>query len=143
MKIVAIVSCLVLTVGAGIAFSQGGGGPVAAQKPDAGQKIDVLERDLVSTRQKLEEVTAELVETKTVLAKTILYLDAQAKSAAAMKDVLEQSESAGFTKGINFESREILLRGWREQLDALQQNVPSPIPPKAETKGATEKAPTR
>lgn len=139
MKTALAVSFLALTTVGSLALTRAEEGSVAAQKPDATQKIDVLERDLISTRQKLEEVSAELVETKTLLAKTIGYLEAQSKSAATMKETLDQAETAGFTKGINFESREILLRGWREQLDALQQNVPTPLPPKSEAKPATDK----
>ena len=56
------------------------------------------------------------------------YIDAQSKAAKAMVDVLDAAEKAGFTFGINPESRELLLKGWREELDTLQQGVPTPLP---------------
>ena len=52
------------------------------------------------------------------------YLDAQAKSAAAMEKVLDDAEKAGFTYGINPDSRHLLLRGWRDQLSAMQKDLP-------------------
>lgn len=119
MKTIFSAAFVVLAVGTGLAFSQGQG------TPDASKKIEVLENDLISTRQKTEAMVLELVETKTMLAKTIQYLDAQAKNAAAMSAALDDSERAGFTFGINPESRQILLRGWREQLAAMQAEVPT------------------
>ena len=47
--------------------------------------------------------------------------------------VLEQSEGLGFTAGINFRSREVLLAGMRELLRGLQKNVPGQ--PKPAKKG--------
>jgi hypothetical protein len=64
------------------------------------------------------------------------YIDAQAKAAKAMAAVLDESEKAGFTYGINAGSREVLLRGWREELEGLQQGVPSPLPAPREAKDA-------
>lgn len=124
MKTALCVSLLVLAVGAGFATSQTPGGP------DLATKVDALEKDLVGTRQKLEDVTRELQETRTQCAQVLVYLDNQARQATTMKETLDQAEAAGFTKGINYESREILLRGWRVQLDALQQNVPALPAPK-------------
>jgi hypothetical protein len=45
-----------------------------------------------------------------------------------MESVLDESEKAGFTYGINASSRELLLSGWRDQLAAQQENLPSPLP---------------
>jgi len=61
------------------------------------------------------------------------YLDAQSKAARGMARTLDESEKAGFTYGMNPESRHVLLKGWRAQLSALQKDVPGA---KAATAGA-------
>ncbi|MBL8857060.1 MAG: hypothetical protein JNL28_00965 [Planctomycetes bacterium] len=119
---------VILLVGGGVAFSQGQG-----PTPPPAPRSDSVEKDVAELRQKCDALAAELAETKTLLTKTITYLDAQSKSASAMAATLDESERAGFTFGINPESRQILLRGWREQLTALQQAVPVAPAPKPET----------
>jgi Ni/Co efflux regulator RcnB len=129
-KLVSAVA-LVLLVGGGMAFSQGQGG--AQDKPDAQKRIELLEQDLGAQKQKCEALTADLEATKTLLTKTLDYLEAQSKSASTMAATLDEAERLGFTWGINPDSRTTLLRGWREQLTAAQQAVPTPPAPKADT----------
>src|SRR5207237_1637432 len=74
--------------------------------------------------QRLDRLEADAAETKALLAQTLKYLDEQSKSAAAMAATLDQAEAAGFTAGINFESRKILVKGWRDELAAMQTDVP-------------------
>lgn len=63
------------------------------------------------------------------------YLQAQAKAAAAMDVRFNESEAAGFTWGINPESREILLQGFRDFSSSLRKNVPgAPAPPEKDKK---------
>ena len=116
---------------AGLSFSQGQGSkdPVPAPQDPNARKFEIIEQDLISTRAKLEDTATQLAETKAVLAKTLRYLDAQAKSAALMAETLDESEKAGFTFGINPDSRQILLAGWREQLAVLQKDVPVALTP--------------
>jgi hypothetical protein len=111
---------LVLAVGGGLAFSQG-----QDPKDDVAKKVEVLENDLIATRLKAEAVAIELAETKASVAKIVQYLEAQARSAASMSETLDTSEQAGFTAGINPNSRQILLSGWREQLTTLQTDLPT------------------
>src|SRR5688572_20585954 len=113
MKTVLGVAALVVLVLSSLSLA--GAQNPAPQDPNA-RKFEILEQDLISTRQKLEDTAAQLAETKAVLAKTLRYLDAQAKSAALMAETLDESEKAGFTFGINPDSRHILLTGWREHL---------------------------
>lgn len=118
-----------MAIGGGLAFSQGQDqkDDPAKAKDDAAKKIEVLENDLITTRQKCEAVSTDLAETKAAVARITQYLDAQARSASAMAAILDESEQAGFTAGINPNSRTILLTGWREQLNAQQQNVPQAV----------------
>lgn len=121
MKTIFAATLTVLLVGAGLGFSQGQG------TTDTAKRLEVVENDLVTTRQKTEMLSAELLETQAVLAKTLQYLEAQAKSASTMSGTLDESERAGFTYGINAESRQILLRGWHEQLAAQQTELPTMV----------------
>lgn len=129
---------LALAVGAGVAFSQG-----EEPKDDPAKKIEVLETDLVVMRERNDALGAELATTKATLARVVSYLEAQASSAAALAEVLDQSEQAGFTAGINPRSREVLLGGWREHLATLQADVPvMPVAAKAgEVKAGENPAP--
>jgi hypothetical protein len=119
MKMSIGVVVVALAVGGGMAFSQG-----QDPKDELSKKVVVLEGDLVATRLKAEATAAELGEVKATLAKVVEYLDKQAKSAEAMATVLDDSEQAGFTAGINPNSRMILLSGWRDQLTVVQTDVP-------------------
>jgi hypothetical protein len=120
------VSVLVLASVVGIVAASGFSRSAASDVQDpVTHKIEILEQDLISNRQKTEALTVELGETKAALLKTIRYLEAQAKVAQTMETTLDESEKAGFTYGINPESRQVLLKGWREQLSGVQKDVPA------------------
>lgn len=126
----------------GLAFSQGtekgkGGGNAEAQK-----QAEALQQELSGLKQKHDALAADLEETKALMAKTLAFLDAQAKSAAALAAALDEAEQQGFTAGINPQSRQTLLAGWRAQLAAAQQNVPAVPPKKADAPaGGAKKKP--
>lgn len=131
-------SARILVVGAalvacGLAFSQGPAGQTPAKQDPVERRLEVLEQDLVSTRERAETLALEVAELKTALSSTIKFVGEQAKAAQAMAETLDASEQAGFTAGINFESRHLLLRGWREQLAAAQKNLPVIAEPKKTT----------
>jgi hypothetical protein len=114
---------LALAATATISFSQG---PEPAPKPagDADKRIETLEK-------KVTELAKELAETKTLACDVMHYLSEQAGGAESMARTLDESEQAGFTYGVNPESRSILLRGWRDQLASWQKNLPKLPDPKA------------
>lgn len=131
-------SARILVVGAafvacGLAFSQGPAAQAPAKADPVERRFEVLEADLISTRERAEALALELAELKTTLSSTIKFVGEQAKAAQAMAETLDASEQAGFTAGINFESRHLLLRGWREQLAAAQKNLPVIAEPKKTT----------
>jgi hypothetical protein len=124
----AVVVVLAALLG-GLAFSQDPPAPASNQ-----ERLDRLELDLAAAKLRIEALSTEVGEAKKKMAATVKYVDEQAKAAGVMMDVLDQSERAGFTYGINADSRHILLRGWRDQLDAAQKDVPEleappPAPP--------------
>ena len=100
---------------------------------DADARVAALAKDC-ATLQK------DLAETRTLVEKTARYAAEQARAAQAMNNVLDASEKAGFTFGINPESRVVLLQGWRDALAAAQRDVPVvPVapPPPTTAKSAT------
>jgi uncharacterized protein YlxW (UPF0749 family) len=101
-----------------------------------GQSADLATR-VQALEKKLDAQAKELAEARTLAEKTARYAAEQSRAAAAMATVLDESEKAGFTYGINPESRIGLLRGWREALAAAQRDVPSvsePAAPRATAK---------
>jgi uncharacterized coiled-coil protein SlyX len=102
----------------------------ALQTPpaDVTARVQALEQQLAAQSKQVEALTKDLTDTKALLEKTVRYVNEQSHAAAALAGTLDESEQAGFTYGINPESRHILLRGWREALTAAQRDVP-PAPP--------------
>jgi hypothetical protein len=95
------------------------------EQNNADHKIEILEKDITATRARLEQVSADLAETRAALDGALKYLADQSASAKKMAQTLDDSEQAGFTFGINPDSRKILLKGWRDDLAAAQKTVPS------------------
>src|SRR5258705_6601740 len=114
-----IVAVAVAALVCGLASSQN----TPAQDP-AAQRADKLEKELAATRLRVEALSAEVAEMKKQSTATLAYLESLAKGAGQMASALDESEKAGFTYGLNPDSRHILLRGWREQLSSLQKEVP-------------------
>jgi hypothetical protein len=142
-----IVACVVAALVCGLAFSQS----PAAQEP-LPTRVEKLEKDLAASRLRVEALSTEVADLKKQFAATLAYFEAQSKSAAAMAAVLDESEKAGFTYGLNPDSRHILLKGWREQLATVQKDVPvaevpvaPPVPAKTSAKPApkSQKAPAK
>ncbi len=92
-------------------------------------RLTAVEQQLAAQKKETEALAKEVAEARAQLEKTARYAAEQAKAAAALAETLDASEKAGFTYGINPESRQILLRGWREALNAAQRDVPAPPAP--------------
>jgi hypothetical protein len=82
------------------------------------ERLSVVERDLAQAKDKLAEQESELADLRA-------WVAAQRGAAKSMQATLDESEKAGFTFGINPESRHALLRGWRSQLDAAGSEAKS------------------
>jgi len=105
------------------------------------QRLDVMQKDILDSRARVEKLVEELKGARKTLEEAQKYIDAQAKSAKTMAEVLDESEKAGFTFGINPESRVLLLQGWRNELGERQQGVPTPLPESKDAKKPEEKKP--
>ncbi|MAF64690.1 MAG: hypothetical protein CMJ84_03390 [Planctomycetes bacterium] len=89
------------------------------------ERVDALERDLAAARTTLEALTVEITSSANLTRRTAAWARAQAVAAAAMAGTLDAAEGAGFAKGMNYTSREILLAGWRRRLAALGDGLPA------------------
>jgi len=107
----------------GLATFQGG----AAN--DAEARIDALAKNVAALERVVEAQQKDAADAKLLAEKGAKYAAEQAKAASAMLATLDASEKAGFTFGINPESRVLLLTGWRAALDAAQRDVPVLPPP--------------
>lgn len=84
-----------------------------------------LEERVLALERALESETKAHAGERALCEQMNAYLQAQAKSAARMLEVLDESAKAGFTVGDNWRSREILVAGLREHWTNAQQDLPS------------------
>ena len=97
-----------------------------AGAPDLSKRVEALEKDLAKTQARLEE-------TQALLQETVAWVHARAKGSKALLGQLDASEEAGFTAGINFQSRVIFLAGLRSWFGGQDQGLPgAPKPKKAD-----------
>lgn len=95
----------------------------AAMGPSAQEEV-VGDDETIELAAEIDALRADLEQTTALLDQTLAYLATQADASAAMAATLDEAEALGFTAGINHGSREVLLAGWRAQLDRMQSNVP-------------------
>jgi len=89
----------------------------APQADGLASRVEALESELKQLRMANKSQEA-------LLKQAILYLENQATSAAALSAAMTRTESLGFTKGINYQSREVMLSALQAHCKALQKNVP-------------------
>ena len=94
---------------------------------EAGQDSP-LEARVVALEKALADEEKAHTETRAILDQTVEYLQASSQSAGRMMGVLDSVEAAGFTAGINYKSREMLLAGLRDQYRTAQASVPQSKP---------------
>ena len=104
-----------LILAAGVGSSQD---PTSLSQEDYGPRLTALEREI----QTLQKENAELRE---LLGTTVAYLQSQARASKVLLATLDNAEREGFTKGINFQSRETLLAGLRAYWQGAGTGVPS------------------
>ena len=92
------------------------------------RRIEVLEKE-VATLKKEVEAGRGLAE------ETTRYLAGAKERSDALLKTLDEAVAKGFVAGINFESREVLVAGWRAYLNGEADGLPGAKKP--------EPAPTR
>lgn len=85
-----------------------------------------LEKRVAALEEDLAEQRRLHAETRALLDETLAYLDTWAQDSQKLLGVLDASEQAGFTAGINFRSRELMLAGFREYWNAQSKGLPAP-----------------
>jgi len=84
---------------------------------------------------RVAQLERRLADTEALLDETVGYLHTMAKASSSMLEVLDQSQELGFTAGINFKSREVLLAGFRAYWANAMKDVPGvPVEPAEDTK---------
>jgi hypothetical protein len=99
-------------------------------------RVAKLEEELAAAKKREQE-------TRALLEQTLVYLEQRARSAQALLTALDESEREGFTAGINFRSREILLAGFRAYWGETPKGLPKPAPAAPPGKAAAPAAPAR
>jgi hypothetical protein len=108
----------------------------SGQTADTAARLAAVEKDVADLKAQLAANEKAAGESRALVEKTARYLTEQAQAAARMETTLDESEKAGFTFGINPDSRILLLAGWRESLAAAQKDLPlPPAPPAADKNG--------
>ena len=98
----------------------------AIQDPTAGD--NALKAEVERQAAEIKVMKGQLADLTNLMAKSTKYQAAQSKAAKSLVSVLANSETMGFTAGINPRSRETLLAGFREYLGSQQTAVPGAPP---------------
>ena len=86
-----------------------------------------LERRVTALEGELAKEVQAHEDTRALLDATLVYLDKQNRAAEWLLGELDRSEELGFTAGINYESREVLLGGWRTYWSERLQGFPATV----------------
>jgi hypothetical protein len=125
-----------LALGALLVLSLGAAAQESRQASTLEERVQTLEAQLEATREELRGLAQAAATEAAALDEVHDYLAAVGRSAEAMAKTLDRAEQQGFVAGINYPSRETLLRGWREQLSTLGQGVPGGKPAAVQRQGA-------
>ena len=95
-----------------------------------------LEERMIELEQVVAEFAARNEALNARLEQVIVYLDQRAKSGHTLLQEIGESESLGFTAGINFNSREVLIAAWRTYHGEQQKNLPKPARKRGDEDGS-------
>lgn len=118
-------------LGATALLSMTGYSQKAQESKNLEERVKELEAQVEAMQTSLDAVTESASAEAGAIDAINAYLQQQAKASQTMAGVLDKAESLGFVAGINFPSREALLKGWRAQLSAQQKSVPGKAAQKA------------
>jgi hypothetical protein len=110
-----------------VACAVGFGTAQTPQQPTATQRLEELEKEVTTLKAELERVSklaAGVTDTRKLVESLVGWAEAQAAGAERLERALAEAEQKGFTKGINWESREALLGGMNDLASTLQRDVP-------------------
>ncbi len=110
-------------------FSVGAAPTQDAEGQDLAARVDALEKRIATLENTKDSASARLDD-------TIAYLAGQADASKGLEASIAEAERLGFTKGINYESREVLANGLRAYCAAQQKGLPDVA---STPKGASDK----
>jgi hypothetical protein len=124
----------IVAVGLALGQSLASTGAAAAQDPVVQPADPVL--------------TAKIADLENKVATLEAWVAAQQAQAKLTAVALDEAEGAGFTAGINYTSREILLKAWRAEAARVQEGgAPAPVavvaPKQKGSEGGTPVSPPR
>ena len=119
-KLLSVAAPALATFGLLTAFNQSP--PEDVQQ--TGSSVERMRADLDATQATVEKLAKDLADTRAELQETQAQLARQAQAATQMTGTLDAAEKAGFAMGVNYESRKILLKGWRQYLAASGSTAP-------------------
>ena len=99
-----------------------------------------VEQRLGALEAKVEELVRREREHAQEHDQVLAYLAKQSQAATALLTQLDSSESLGFTAGINPQSREVLLAGFRAYYGEAQRDVPAKPAPLEEVRRVPQRA---
>ena len=114
--------------------------PQQPQQPTATQRLETLEKEVETLKadfERLNKLAGSAGETRKLIESVVNWASAQGAAAERLERALADSEQKGFTKGINWESREALLAGMNDFASTVQKDVPKL--PAEQTKGAAQR----
>ena len=88
------------------------------------QTDDDVESRLAALEQELKDLKLANKKQEALLEQAVKYMESQAASGAKLSAAMDRIDSMGFTKGINFKSRELMLAAFKAHCAALQKDVP-------------------
>ncbi len=94
------------------------------EKPQEGTQT--LEERVLQLENTLSDLKMKNEDAEKRLEEVVRYLEKQARAGEQLLASLDESERLGFTPGINFRSREVLLAAWRAYWGEEQIGVPKP-----------------
>lgn len=109
-----VVPFIIVLIASGALWALGAQDPATSNLE---QRVNALEAQLAEQRKRVDK-QEELIHA------TVEYLDRQSRAAEDMLSTLDRSEAEGFTAGINYRSRELLLAGWRSHLREVKKDLP-------------------
>ena len=83
-----------------------------------------LEQRMIELEQVVAEFAARNEALDERLEQVIVYLDKRAKNCRVLLQEIDESQRLGFTAGINFNSREVLVAAWRSYYGDQQKGLP-------------------
>ncbi len=118
-------------------------GIVSTQTPLAAVPQDsTLEPRMAALEREVSTLQEENAQLRALLDSTVAYLEAQSRSSQEMLASLDVSEGQGFTKGINYQSRETLIAAFRSYWEGVSTGLPKVKKPDDESENEAEEKPS-